>query len=61
MFRPYILTIIREKNTSIEGKVPAEEASHLQSIGCKIKIEDEPIEFMLCLYRLYLLVVLGIT
>jgi hypothetical protein len=48
MFRPYILTIIREKNTGIEGKVPAEEASLLQSIDCTVKIKDELIEFMCC-------------
>jgi len=48
MFRPYILTIIREKNTGAEVKVPAEEASPLQSIGCTVKINDEFIELMYC-------------
>jgi hypothetical protein len=42
------MTIIREKNTGTEGKVPAEEASLLQSIDCTGKIKNERIEFMCC-------------
>jgi len=44
MFRQYILTIIREKNTGTEGKVPAEDGFLLQSNDCRVKIKDGRID-----------------